>query len=218
MSQSEWAHLSEAHDRTGPVITGHLHSGGGAIPDADRQAEGEVELACIPSPPLPSGMGNYGKTDKRSRQTRKEARPSGAPPRHESTEQPRSGSERGALRSLQLWLQSQEGNFRHSSLVSHSSLVTRHSESTEISHSPLFFVLYILGPRQSSRCSERVEQAQDSGPSADKCDRVGICSPKCLATKPKTEAASSPKVPDSWRRVRSSGKQPHGLIHVSRAL
>lgn len=107
---------------------------------------------------------------------------------------------------------------RETSVTRHSSLVTRHSGSTEISHSPLFFVLYILGPRQSSHCSERVEQAQDSGPSADKCDRVGICSPKCLATKPKTEAASSPKVPDSWRRVRSSGKQPHGLIHVSRAL
>lgn len=104
---------------------------------------------------------------------------------------------------------------RETFVTRHSSL---HSGSTEISHSPLFFVVYILGPRQSSRCSERVEQAQDSGPSADKCDRVGICSPKCLATKPKTEAASSPKVPDSWRRVRSSGKQPHGLIHVSRAL
>lgn len=149
---------------------------------------------------------NYEKTEKRSRQIQKEARTSGAPPCHTKAQ-----SNPEVEVSTELSEASNSG-----SRARRETSVTQ--GSTEISHFPLFCAFYIVGPRQSSHCSERVEQAQDSGPSADKYDRVGIYSPTCLATKPKRKAASSPKVPDRWQRVRSSGKQPHGVVCVSRAL
>lgn len=156
-----------------------------------------MELASIPSPPLPSGMG---KTEKCSRQIQKEARTSSAPPRLAKAQ-----SSPEVEVSAELSEASNPG-----SRARRETSVTQ--GSTEIPHFPLFCALYIPGPRQSSHCSERVEQDQDSGPSADKCDRVGIYSPKCLAIKPKREAASSLKLPDRWRRMRSSGRNPMELF------